>query len=60
MYIKKSTLTIINWRFFFSDIDAAKYLEQQQRAQVSADLVDKSVDQEILTLGLLYVQLIIF
>ncbi|KAL6448554.1 hypothetical protein ACFW04_000441 [Cataglyphis niger] len=32
-------------------IDAAKYLEQQQRAQVSADLVDKSVDQEILTLG---------
>ncbi|XP_070169776.1 myeloid differentiation primary response protein MyD88 isoform X2 [Polyergus mexicanus] len=32
-------------------IDAVKYLEQQQRAQVSADLIDKCVDQEILTLG---------
>ncbi|EFN62977.1 Myeloid differentiation primary response protein MyD88 [Camponotus floridanus] len=30
--------------------DAVKYLEQQQRAQVSADLID-SVDQEVLTLG---------
>ncbi|KAM0728588.1 Myeloid differentiation primary response protein MyD88 [Formica fusca] len=32
-------------------IDTAKYLEQQQRAQVSAVLIDKCVDQEILTLG---------
>ncbi|CAL1684466.1 unnamed protein product [Lasius platythorax] len=31
--------------------DAAKYLEQQQRAQVSADLIDECVDQEVLTLG---------
>lgn len=30
--------------------DAVKYLEQQQRAQVSADLID-NVDQEVLTLG---------
>jgi len=36
---------------FFSENDAVKYLEQQQRAQVSADLID-SVDQEVLTLGL--------
>ncbi|KMQ96636.1 myeloid differentiation primary response protein 88 [Lasius niger] len=34
--------------------DAAKYLEQQQRAQVSADLIDECVDQEVLTLGDVY------
>lgn len=33
--------------------DAAKYLEQQQRAQVSADSID-SIDQEVLTLGDVY------
>ncbi|XP_029158171.1 myeloid differentiation primary response protein MyD88 [Nylanderia fulva] len=31
--------------------DAGKYLEQQQRAQESANLIDKCVDQEVLTLG---------
>lgn len=31
--------------------DAEKYLEQQQKAQVSADLIDKCIDHEILTLG---------
>lgn len=46
--------------FFFSESDAAKYLEQQQRAQVSADLIDECVDQEVLTLGLENKQLIIF
>lgn len=33
------------------ECDAAKYLEQQQRAQESADLIDNCVDQEVLTLG---------
>lgn len=36
--------------FFLLENDAAKYLEQQQRAQVSADSID-SIDQEVLTLG---------
>lgn len=31
--------------------DAERYLEHQQRAQVSADPLDECVDQEILTLG---------
>lgn len=40
-------------RFINIESDAEKYMEHQQRAQVSADPIDECADREILTLGLL-------